>query len=276
MAKNTGKQYEELTQAVFNYLNNVERVGIEKIAVEQNKIIQGKTTAHQIDVYWEFRVGIITYKVIIQSKDWNSSVKKENMLAFKAIIDDIPNTSGIFVSRSGFQSGAKEVALANGIRICELRNPIDSDWDGLMKDIHIEIHTLSPRFDEIKFFVDGYWAKNNGISESFSGTQQLTDTGKTIIFANGEKRMLKDVFADISNNVGIGFVEKSVTYSGETYLDLEYGLKWKITGFEGKFGMTESKFTTVIRGGSLIDCVLKEIDSGKVHMLNKANIGYQR
>ena len=64
-------------------------------------------------------------------------------MTFHAILQDIGNIHGIFASIMGFQSGAKEYALKYGIQLMEIRHPIDSDWDGRIKDIHIELHALS-------------------------------------------------------------------------------------------------------------------------------------
>jgi hypothetical protein len=48
-------------------------------------------------------------------------VKQEHVLAFKAILDDIPGQPrGVIVSRSGFQRGAWKVALASGIQLFQL------------------------------------------------------------------------------------------------------------------------------------------------------------
>ena len=155
---NTGKSYERLAQAVFMVINNAERSGMETIDVQHDVVLQGKDTKHQIDVYWEVKVGIITHRVIIQAKDWKNKVPKNEMLAFDRIIKDIPGCVGIFVSKSGFQSGALEVAQANNITVCELRNPVDSDWDGLIKIIKISMHFRSPFSENITFFVDKEWA----------------------------------------------------------------------------------------------------------------------
>ena len=105
--KNTGKSYEKLTQYIFSQIVNQDQTN--NIEVQHDIILSGKTTKHQIDVYWEFEVGGITYRNIIQAKDWTSKVKMSDMLAFKAVIDDLPfGTNGIYVSKGGYQSGALE------------------------------------------------------------------------------------------------------------------------------------------------------------------------
>jgi len=61
--------------------------------------------------------GGITYLTLIQAKDWAKAVDQGEALKFKAILDDIPGQPrGLSVARSGFQTGAEEVARGNGIK----------------------------------------------------------------------------------------------------------------------------------------------------------------
>ncbi|WP_373598708.1 restriction endonuclease [Paraclostridium bifermentans] len=106
--KNTGKQYEELVRYVYEQLSNFSG---KNIKVERNVKIVGKSgTTHQIDVYYQFEMNGITHRVIIECKDHNKRVEKSMIQSFKGVIDDIGNCTGIFASRNGFQSGAKEYA----------------------------------------------------------------------------------------------------------------------------------------------------------------------
>ena len=56
--KNTGKSYETLAQRVFDEILNQQAVTT--VLVQHDVILQGKSTSHQIDVYWEFKAGVIT------------------------------------------------------------------------------------------------------------------------------------------------------------------------------------------------------------------------
>lgn len=117
--KNTGLSYELLVQGIFQAINDQEEVT--NLIVERNKILQGKTTPHQIDVYWKFEKAGITYETIVQAKDLQSPVKKGQLIEFKGVLDDLPGQPrGIFVTRSGYQKSAKTVAIRNGIILYEL------------------------------------------------------------------------------------------------------------------------------------------------------------
>lgn len=111
--KNTGIEYEKLIQKLYE--NKVETEG-SKIAIQHNVKIQGNAVKHQIDVYWETE----QFKYLVQAKELNKRVVLGDMLTFKAVIDDIPNSKGIFITRIGFQSGAIKVAKYYDIDIFTL------------------------------------------------------------------------------------------------------------------------------------------------------------
>ncbi len=120
--KNTGVPYEKLVQGIFQAIHDQEEVAT--ITVEQNKTLRGKISTHQIDVYWKFQTGGIEREVIVQAKDWRSAVKQGGLFHFKCVLDDLPNQPrGIFVTRTGYQQGAKDFAAAQGIMLYELDEP---------------------------------------------------------------------------------------------------------------------------------------------------------
>ncbi len=120
--KNTGLSYELVVQGIFQAIHNQEQVT--NLVVKRNKTLHGKTTSHQIDVYWKFEQAAITYETIVQAKDWKSAVKKGQLIEFKGVLDDLPGQPrGVFVTRSGYQKGAKEYAAAHGIILYDLGEP---------------------------------------------------------------------------------------------------------------------------------------------------------
>jgi hypothetical protein len=150
--KNTGKAYEELTEQVFRRLLTQKNLVAD---VQRDVHIQGRSTKHQIDVTFEFTAGPISYRTILQCKDWTSAVKQEQVLAFNSVLADIPGQPrGIIVSRSGFQEGARNVAEHHGIKLYELREPRDEDWDGLIREVVIDIHFRQPKFENFRPILD--------------------------------------------------------------------------------------------------------------------------
>jgi hypothetical protein len=153
--KNTGKPYEELTELVFNRLLAQEKVCAK---VERDVVLEGRSTKHQIDVTFHFKVGSVSYRTIVQCKDWSSTVKQEQVLAFHSVLSDIPGQPrGIMVSRSGFQEGARKIAEHHGIKLYELREPRDEDWEGLIRSIvlRLELQSSQVRSEIVAF--DNAW-----------------------------------------------------------------------------------------------------------------------
>ena len=123
--KSSGIQYEILVQAIFQEILKQEVAT--NIEVQHDVKVLGKSgITHQIDVYWAFVIAGIKYETIIQVKDWKYSIKQEQLLAFKGVLDDLPGQPrGIFVAKSGAQQGAKKFAKANGIALFELKEAIE-------------------------------------------------------------------------------------------------------------------------------------------------------
>jgi hypothetical protein len=115
----TGRSYESVAQGIFQLL--VDQDLVHRVAVERDVILQGKTATHQIDVYWKFEMAGQEYETIVETKDWSKPVEQDKLFCFKAVLDDLPGQpKGIFVTRSGYQSGAAEYAKAHGIILYEL------------------------------------------------------------------------------------------------------------------------------------------------------------
>jgi hypothetical protein len=58
----------------------------------------------------------------VQCKDWNSSVKQEQVFALKTVLEDLPKQPrGIIVTKKGFQKGSKGFATHHGIKLFELK-----------------------------------------------------------------------------------------------------------------------------------------------------------
>lgn len=72
------------------------------------------------------------------------------MLALKSILDDLLfKTNGIFVTLSGHQKGAIEVAENYGISIYELRPLRENDLEGYIKNIHIDFYIMRPVYKNV-------------------------------------------------------------------------------------------------------------------------------
>jgi hypothetical protein len=185
--KNTGKPYEVLTEQVFTRLLAQSNVCA---SVERDVILEGKSTKHQIDVTFEFVAGPTTYRTIVQCKDWASSVKQEQVLAFQAVLTDIAGQPrGIMVSRSGFQEGARCVAEHHGIELYELREPRDEDWNGLIRAFEVTLHLRAPHFDNVRLILDEPWLREEVARRALPGLDlqlRLSPAESPVLFESGE------------------------------------------------------------------------------------------
>jgi Restriction endonuclease len=141
-------------------------------------------------VYWKFEKGGITYEAIVQAKDWESAVNQGQLLHFKGVLDDLPGQPrGIFVTRTGYQQGAKDVAAAHGIILFELGEPqkrpnttvtmlgwikYDAEirsfkLEGKLPDqepveelaMGLKTTVFEPRYSNIEFQIDSSWFDKN-------------------------------------------------------------------------------------------------------------------
>jgi hypothetical protein len=156
--KNTGTSYEILTQEVFSRIHAHEGLCTN---VERNIFLVGKSGAkHQIDVTFTFKAAGISYRTIVQCKDWGSPVKQGQVLEFQQVLSEIPGQPrGIVVSRSGFQVGARTLAAHHGIKLYELREPRDEDWEGLIRTVETTVKILAPEFRNVRLLPDEGWVR---------------------------------------------------------------------------------------------------------------------
>jgi len=152
----SGSEYERLTRDVYDALLRSE--GIDTVVVRHDTDIVGRSgCAHQIDVYWEFRLGGVLFRTAIECKRYASPVEIGRVRDFYAALSDIGNIQGIVVTTVGYQSGAKKFAEFYGINLLELRAPTAADWAGTFKDIGITIHVCAPQIVDVGVTLDRVW-----------------------------------------------------------------------------------------------------------------------
>jgi hypothetical protein len=182
------KGYELLVREIYQQMLDQDQAS--NVVVQHNVHKQGRSTSHQIDVYWEFCLGGITHQVAVQAKNWNSPIRKGDVLTFKGVLEDIPGTVGIMVTSSRYQKGAFEVANAAGIVICNLQEdllpPVSMypgetatfAMKGLLKarngdhlGMLVEVTQKIPELSDVVFKADSEWHPvNNPLPESISLT----------------------------------------------------------------------------------------------------------
>ena len=168
-SQNTGKEYElfvaRLQRAI---LNSEQYIQQKNIKVEINKKIVDKNgLKREFDVYWEYELAGIKYKTIIECKDYQSNISLEKIDALVGKLQDFPDIRGIFATRKGYQSGAKDKAKKNKIDLLIFREQNNTDWkdkDGnpLIRRIDINFTIMMPaRILSFAPTLDGNWVKEN-------------------------------------------------------------------------------------------------------------------
>lgn len=166
---NTGKDYEVFVAQLQQALLNAEQITHQKnITVEVNKIIVDNCGINrQFDIYWEYELGGIIYKTVIECKDYSSKISVDKIDALIGKTKDIPDIKPVFATKVGYQSGAKIKADQNKINLLIVREQNDSDWvddDGtpLVKKICVNMYMRMPaHIHKFEPIIDGTWLKEN-------------------------------------------------------------------------------------------------------------------
>lgn len=166
---NNGRDYETFVQKIQQALINSEEYLHQKnISIERNvKITDNCGIDREFDLYWEYELAGVTYKTVIECKDYASKISIDKIDSLIGKIRDIPDIKPIFATKTGYQSGAEQKAKHNKIELLIIREQIDDDWkdkDGnsLIKEIHINMLIQSPA--HIKAFspkLDKDWIEQN-------------------------------------------------------------------------------------------------------------------
>ncbi len=104
------------------YQTLVELDGGQTVVARDVQIRGRHGSSYQIDVFYELKVANITHRVAIECKNSKRPVERNDVLAFKAKLDDCPGIQGVMVAAHGYQSGAEKFATDNNIYPLTLTN----------------------------------------------------------------------------------------------------------------------------------------------------------
>lgn len=203
-----GKDYEQFVALLQQALLNAESFTEQKnIEVQLNKkIVDSCGVEREFDLYWEYELAGITYKTVIECKDYNSRIPLEKIDALIGKIRDIPDLKAVFATKKGYQSGAKTKAEHNRIDLLIVREQNDSDWqdvDGtpFIKTIHINMILRMPasitRFQPL---LDPEWTKEN-ISADLNAPISMSGLDNEIFVENednGERYSLHELWSKLA------------------------------------------------------------------------------
>jgi len=171
----------------------LEQAAIEAV-VERKKTLEtidgGKVV---VDLYWEFEQAGITYKLVVQAKDERNNITQNELFAFHTILENIPGQPrGLFITRTGFQRGARAYANRHGIGLYTLRVPSDYTEEELKQFAIPQGEFRIAVFRHFFAFTpDTDWMSNNKLEITY---QELTH--QILCDHEDQENLLKMVFAD--------------------------------------------------------------------------------
>lgn len=267
-----GEEYERFVQDVYRVLNAND--GLSDVVVQHNVKLKGISREHQIDVYWQFSYGTVTYRVAVECKDYKNPVTAEKIEAFRSTLLDIGNIQGIFASRNGFQSGAQQVAKAYGIQLMQIREPLASDWNGYIKDIYINYIFRSILNVHPIISVDLDWAEKNKIDKDKVSGFHSELKGTFVVINKGTLSECKTSFAELINKLPCDKEGKNKIFV-EKYDDayLEYkDISMKIKGIKLEYDVQFSYEQQHIDALDMAKAVVNNVITGKSLLINVCNI----
>jgi hypothetical protein len=245
---NDGKDYEQFVALLQQALLDAESLTEQKnIEIQLNKkIVDSCGIEREFDLYWEYELAGITYKTVIECKDYNSRIPLEKIDALIGKIRDIPDLKAVFATRKGYQSGAETKAEHNRIDLLIVREQNDSDWQDIdgtpfIKTIQINMTFLTPaRITGFQPLLDPKWAKEN-INQDLNSPISMSGLNNEIFVENEDKGKKYSLY-DLESNIAPLDSKKYGSFTQEVRFDQGWiigpSFKYKIKGYN--FSYTKS------------------------------------
>ena len=272
--ENINIEYEILTQEIYRCLLNAE--GFENIEVKHNIKLLGKSGCnHQIDVYWEFILAGETHKVAIECKNYTKEVSIAKVRDFFGVIYDIGNIKGIFVTKKGFQSGAKSFADYYGISLKELREPQAQDWEGRLKTIKVKFDVMPIVRTAIIVEPDYAWMISKGLINSEEESQKIVieteNKLNTEIYIYNEDGSILNSFFDLEqklpHNMQSAKGLKHIYKFDNGFMKSNFG-KIKVNSVGFKYDINIDSSELILEAEGLTKAILKDIKTSKIQFVN--------
>lgn len=277
--KNTGVPYEMFVQDLMQTIIDADgKVGQRNIEVKHNVKLKDKFgNERQFDVYWEYELGGVVYKTVIECKDYASKITVDKIDSLVGKLKDFPDIKGLFATTQGYQSGAETKAEAHAIDLLKINHIENFDFRGsngepMIKEIIGDIIAIQPaqiiRFDT---YIDENWLKEN---------TQL-DLSKPL----PSKKMLNinTIIHDIENNEHYSLMNLQRKLDGEYDKELEQvkmfknafvefsdGTKFKLRGYKIKYIIPSPIRTKIVVSAvDIFKGVIEYLSSGKMKFIAK-------
>ncbi len=227
-----GKDYEIFVQKLQQALLYSEPLTKQKnIEIERNKrITDDSGIDREFDLYWEYKLAGITYKTVIECKDYASKISIDRIDALIGKIRDIPDLKPVFATKTGYQKGAKIKAQKNKIDLLIVREQRADDWedeegDPLIREVNIKMYfESSPRITKFSPYIDKDWVlKNTEIN--LGDSLHISGMNNEIFIEDLKKNETYSLY-DLANRLN--------SISGDRYGELHYKELFEDAYFKNK------------------------------------------
>lgn len=172
-------EYEKFVTSITQALLDAQ--GLETVKAQHNLQVQGISRSHQVDVYWEYRLGGVLHRVIVNCKHYARTVAVTDVLTLSGVLQDLPGVRGLIVTTVGFQSGAIDYATTHQIGLKIIRPPTDLDYQGRIREVHINFELGIPSLLSCQFEIDALWLKEQGLAQEDVATSRVDDAHTTVV-----------------------------------------------------------------------------------------------
>src|SRR5215213_2783228 len=91
-SSNPNTEYERFVRDIEETVLHAQ--GLDTVKVQHDVQVQGTSRSHQIDVYWEYRLGGVLHRVIINCKRYTHTVEITDVLTLGGVLQDMPGVRG--------------------------------------------------------------------------------------------------------------------------------------------------------------------------------------
>ncbi len=240
---NSGVPYELFVQKIQQAIIDSELYAEQKnIVVEHDKkLIDRCGIERQFDLYWEYELGGLVYKNIVECKDFENGVPIDKLDALIGKMHDFPGIRPIIATRVKYQSGTIKKAIDNNIDIIIVREEdIEKDWtssDGtpLMRSINFQIQCVSRlKILSVNMGIDKEWVEREHISPPSSTLILPTEV---FLEKSGQPSITLQEYIEKNHNGGDSLGEEHIHKESfdDAFIVYSETLRLKLKGFEIKY-----------------------------------------
>lgn len=248
---NDGAAYELLTERLMRLIAG-RTPGLVTTRLERHQALIGRSGPSVIDVVWEFKAADGAQRVLFECRVYGSPLNRQAVHSWRSIVDDLSSpdlpTTGVMITKTGYQSGAQQVASTYGVIIIQMRPPTSDDLVGRLTQIEVNGTARLPYIDP-------------AVPVSFAATEMLgahaegwvSSDRYSVQADDGPAVSLTEVLvAGIVRDFGEAAVptqEVQVVFDPPATLYLDGSPTAKITSVTGAAGEAVSILPTITVGG---------------------------